>query len=82
VACSVKIRASPAKALAKINKPDRAQLCEAIDRLATRPQTGSTLKGDRKGLRRLRVGKYRVIYELLERELVVLVVHRPDPYGR
>lgn len=79
---SVRIKAAPAKALAKINKPDRARLCAAIDGLKSRPQAGAILKGDSNGLRRLRVGKYRVVYEVVGRETVVLVVYRPEPSVR
>lgn len=75
---SVRIRAVPARALAKINKPDRAQLCAAIDRLKSAPKAGTALKGDSAGLRRLRVGKYRVVYEVVGKEAVVLVVYRPE----
>ena len=45
--------------------------------------TGSALKGGLRGLRRLRVADYRIVYELLDDELVVLVVrvaHRRGAY--
>lgn len=77
---SLKIKASAAKALAKIAKPDRLRLIEVIDILKTSPFRGSALKGEHKGLRRVRVGSYRVIYEVLDEELVVLVVR--DGYRR
>ena len=44
------------------------------DRLADEPHAGSALKGEFAGLRRIRVGDYRVIYEVDEGVLVVLVV--------
>lgn len=75
---SVRIKARPAKALAKINKPDRARLCAAIEDLKAAPRTGTALKGGSTGLRRLRVGKYRVLYEVVGKEAVVLVVYRPE----
>ena len=43
-----------------------------IDRLGDNPLAGSPLKGDLRGLRRVRVGDYRVVYEVLDGELVVL----------
>ncbi|WP_459863194.1 type II toxin-antitoxin system RelE family toxin [Endothiovibrio diazotrophicus] len=52
----------------------RLRLIEAIDSLRENPHRGSALKGDRSGLRRIRVGDYRVIYEIDEGEVVVLVV--------
>ena len=64
-------------------KPDRIRIVAAIDRLAENPGLGTALKGDLRGLRRLRVGNYRVLYEVRDDELVVLVVrvaHRRDAY--
>ena len=71
---SVRIKASAAKALQRINASDRRRIVEAIDRLAHEPSAGSVLKGEFGGLRRLRVGRYRVIYETSHEELSVLVV--------
>ena len=50
---------------------------------AAQPLAGSALKGGLRGLRRLRVGDYRIVYELLDDELVVLVIrvaHRRGAY--
>jgi mRNA interferase RelE/StbE len=83
VTYSIRIKASAAKSLASLNKPDRVRVIEAIDLLAAEPHAGSALKGEFKGLRRIRVGQYRVIYEVLDNELIVLVVkigHRRDVY--
>ena len=46
---------------------------------------GLPMKGDRRGLRRLRVGTYRIIYEVLEDALVLLAIrigHRREVYRR
>jgi mRNA interferase RelE/StbE len=83
VSYSIKIKASAAKALAKVDSKERARLIEAIDRLAEEPSAGAALKGEFGGLRRLRVGRYRIIYEAIHDELTVLVVrigHRRDIY--
>ena len=80
---SVRIKASAAKALRKIPRPDRIRLVDAIDRLGKSPMAGGALKGEFDGLRRLRVGSYRIVYEVIDEELVVLVVrvgHRKDVY--
>ncbi len=82
---SVRIKASAAKDLARIGKPDRERIAETIDALAAHPHSGSQLKGELRGLRRVRVGNYRVVYEVLDNELIVLVVresHRRDVYRR
>ena len=70
----VRIKASAAKALAAIPLADRLRIAEAIDRLKAEPHAGSALKGEFAGLRRLRLGNYRILYEVSSRELVVLVV--------
>ena len=80
---SVKIKSSAAKALRKIDAQERNRLVEAIDRLADEPSAGAALKGEFGGLRRLRVGRYRIIYEAIHQELTVLVVrigHRREIY--
>ena len=82
---SISIKGSAAKELGRVAKPDRTRIVAAIDRLAVAPHLGAALKGDLRGLRRLRVGNYRVVYEVRDEELVVLVVrvaHRRDAYRR
>lgn len=80
---SVKIKASAAKALKKIRVVDQARLIEAIDQLAVSPNAGSALKGEFSGLRRIRVGDYRIIYEVDHGVLTILVLriaHRREVY--
>jgi mRNA interferase RelE/StbE len=80
---SIKIKASAAKSLGKVAKAERIRIIEAIDRLADEPLAGGVLKGEFSGMRRLRVGHYRIVYEVSKRELTVLVVrigHRRDIY--
>lgn len=74
VSYSIRIKGSAAKELRRLPTEDRRRLVEAIDRLAEEPLAGSALKGEFSGLRRLRVGQYRIIYEALRAELTVLVV--------
>jgi mRNA interferase RelE/StbE len=83
VTYSLQIKKSAAKALAKISRNDRLRLIEGIDRLREEPNAGGVLKGEFAGLRRLRVGSYRIIYEVIDDQLVVLgvrVAHRRDVY--
>ena len=76
--CSIRIKQSAAKELRRIQGEDRRRIVEAIDRLAEEPLAGSALKGEFSGLRRLRVGRYRIIYEALHGELTILVVRVGD----
>jgi len=78
---SVRIKRSALKDLSRISKSERLRLVVAIDGLAQNPYRGSALKGELTGLRRIRVGSYRVIYEIREHEFIILVVsagHRRD----
>ena len=68
---SVQIKASAAKELERVVKSERTRIIAAIDQLGENPFLGNALKGDLRGLRRFRVGNYRVIYEVLEETLVV-----------
>ena len=82
---SIRVKESAAKELRRVAGPDRMRIVAAIDRLAETPHLGSALKGDLRGLRRIRVGDYRVVYEVRDDELLVLVVrvaHRRDVYRR
>ena len=61
----------------------RSRIVAHIDQLAENPHLGTTLKGDLRGLRRIRVGDYRVIYEVQDSVLIVLLVRialRRDAY--
>ena len=71
---SVRIKASAAKELAAVARPQRQRLIEAIDRLGADPLRGTALKGNLTGLRRVRVGDYRIVFEVRHGELIVLVI--------
>ena len=82
---AIRIKESAARELQRIEKADRERLIATIDRLAEKPFTGSALKGELRGLRRVRVGDYRLLYEVQERDLIVLVLRaarRRDAYRR
>ena len=82
---SLRIKASASKELSRIERADRERITDAIDRLREHPLQGESLKGGMRGLRRIRVGGYRVLYEVQHDVLVILVVrvaHRRDAYRR
>lgn len=82
---SIRIKQSAAKALARINRHERQRIIDRIDQLSDNPSAGSVLKGEFSGLRRIRVGTYRIVYEIRDQELVILVVrigHRREVYRR
>ena len=80
---SVSIKQSAAKALEKVVREDRLRIIAAIGQLKTNPAAGGVLKGEFSGLRRIRIGSYRVVYEVQDQKLVVLVIrigHRREVY--
>jgi len=60
----------------KIGLEDQRKIIRAIrQRLATRPKDyGEPLRGELKGFWKLRVGQFRVIYEIHEDQVVVSVI--------
>ena len=83
MAYSVSIKQSAAKQLEKLAGDDQQRIIAAIEQLKTYPSAGSVLKGEFSGLRRMRVGAYRVVYEVQNQQLVVLVIrigHRREVY--
>ena len=80
---SLQIKRSALKELERLPKPERQRLVEAIDLLAENPHVGKLLKGEFSGLRRIRVGAYRVIYEINEGQVLILILrvaHRKQVY--
>lgn len=56
-------------------------LCE-VRLLEVDPHLGKPLRGDFKGVYSMRIGDYRVLYELAARKVVLLTVdHRRHVYG-
>jgi len=80
---SVSIKQSALKSLKNIAREDRLRIIEAIDQLKVNPSAGGVLKGEYSGLRRIRIGSYRVVYEMHDEKLTVLVIrigHRREVY--
>jgi mRNA interferase RelE/StbE len=83
VTYSLRIKESASNEIRALPKGDRARVVAAIDSLRDEPHQGAQLKGSSTGLRRIRVGSYRVIFEVQKDVLVVLVLrvgHRKDVY--
>jgi len=80
----IEIKGSAAKALKKIPKANRKRIVEKIDSLAESPPNPDTtkMKGNNP-FHKVRIGDYRIVYEIQEDVLVILVVkigHRKDIY--
>ncbi len=74
VPCSLRIKQSAFKELQRLDKKERIHVVSAIDQLAENPHIGKLLKGELSGLRRIRSGNYRVIYEINDGEVIILVL--------
>ena len=82
----IEFKRSAAKVLKKLPKQDRRRIRDKIDSFAENlpdPMT-TKMKGDNP-FHRVRVGDYRIIYEIHEDTLVILVLkigHRKEVYRR
>jgi mRNA interferase RelE/StbE len=78
---SLRIKRSALREIAALSKPERLRVMAAIDDLAATPHVGKLLKGSFSGLRRIRVGAYRIVYEINEGQVSILVLrvaHRKE----
>ncbi|MDP9456661.1 MAG: hypothetical protein CYG60_23830 [Actinobacteria bacterium] len=80
----IRVERAAAKALAKrVRQEDAERIRRAIDDLAAEPRPPQSIELRGREGRRLRVGDYRVIYEVDDDELIVTVLgvgHRRDVY--
>ena len=77
------IKKSAAKEIEKIQKKDRIRIIEKIRSLATDPQPQGCKKLSAQEKFRIRQGNYRILYQIIEDELIISVVrvgHRRDVY--
>lgn len=77
------IKKSAAKEIERIEKKDRIRIVENIRSLASDPHPAGSKKLSGQEKYRLRQGNYRILYQILNEELVIHVVkvgHRRDIY--
>ena len=83
---TVIIKPTAVKRLDKLPRPVRRRVLDALDELRANPRPAGCVKlaGD-ENLWRIRVGDYRVVYEIHDDSLIVLVLriaHRRDVYRK
>ena len=68
--------------LKKLSKPEAKRILDLIEKeLIEQPESNPVLKGQFSGLRKYRVGDYRVIYALLGLDILILRIgNRKDVY--
>ncbi len=64
---------SAAKHFSKLDRPSKKRIAKAIDVLSVSPYLGKPLHGELSGTRRLRIGNFRIIYEIQLSEKTLLV---------
>jgi mRNA interferase RelE/StbE len=80
---SIEILRVAQKQLAKIDRSRQPRIIEAIRGLAANPRPSGCKKLSGRPAWRIRIGSYRVIYEIQDDRLLILVVgvgHRKDVY--
>ncbi len=80
---SVRLTKKAAKQLDKLSDQIASPILDAITQLASnpRPQGHKKLKG--RNAYRIRQGNYRVIYEIIDQQLIITIIaigHRKDVY--
>ena len=76
-------KSSVAHDLKKINPKDKQRILRQAEEILGRDwRTGEALHGEFEGLFKLRVGEYRVVYAIVEADVLVLRIrHRSKAYG-
>ena len=82
----IEVKKSAAKVLKKIPKADQKRIINKIDSLATQlPDPKTTKMKGNNPFHKIRVGDYRVIYEIQDEILLILIIkigHRKDIYKK
>lgn len=71
------------KFFSQLDRVSQKRIVERLKDLSKNPKSGKPLKGRFKGIRSLRVGKYRILYDIQENHLIIVVIaigHRKNVY--
>jgi len=69
----------------KLDKPTQVLTITALERLKLDPKIGDPLKASLKGFWRFRFRNYRIVYEIKEKKLIIIVFaigHRKEIYKK
>ena len=69
--------------LKKLDKKEKENLINKIKKLKDNPNLGKRLSGNLYGLWKLRFDKYRIIYQIIENKLIIIILdisHRKNIY--
>ncbi len=71
------------KTFSQLDRVSQKRIVERLKDLSKNPKSDKPLKGRFKGIRSLRVGKYRILYNIQEDHLIIVVIamgHRKRVY--
>lgn len=81
---NIEWKSSAAKELKKLPKPIIARIVQAVEALASEPRPDGVRKlTDTENTYRIRVGEYRIVYNIFDRRLVITIIRvrdRKDAY--
>jgi len=80
---TIDILRSASKHLSRIDRKDRDRIITAVRDLSENPRPTGCIKLSGRPAWRIRVGDYRVIYEIHEKQLIIIVIsigHRWEVY--
>ena len=82
MAYNITYKKSVGKDLSRLGKPEARRILDKIEKeLSARADNYPLLKGAFAGLRKLRVGDYRVIFAVIDQDVLILRIgHRRDIY--
>jgi mRNA interferase RelE/StbE len=78
LAFNIKYKKSVERDLSRLDKKEARRILDKIEKdLSERAESYPALKGEFAGLRKMRVGDYRVIFTIMDNEIVILRIgHR------
>ena len=74
----IKIKRKAQKSLSKVKSPYQSKIILAIKKLSIDPHPSQSKKLTGRNAWRLRIGNFRVIYEIYNNELIILVLSIAD----
>ena len=70
----MRIKKSAAQEIEKLTQTDRIRIIQVIEKLAQNPRPVGSQKLSGQEKFRIRVGNYRVLYEIIDHELIIFIV--------
>ena len=80
----IEIKRSAVKEIKKLSVKELKRILKVIEELADNPKPIGAIKLSNQELYRIRVGNYRILYEILDYQLKIIIVkvgHRKDVYN-